>query len=128
MEIDISRLVELWQKHENQVVRNLALRALTKQAFSPRENGYFDLCLTNAEFDTLWKDIYLTSLDILSKMAILIIAYYRRTLPDSEIVARAQQLINRTGHFERLMIKELLESLGESITEINEFNKEGGGI
>ncbi|MGZ5030717.1 MAG: NACHT domain-containing protein, partial [Methylobacter sp.] len=110
----IAQLASLWRLHPDNTVRDLALRALTAHTVVPQDGLHLEELLSDSEFDSLWAG-YGQLNHRNEQTAALLIAYYRRTTDHTEIISRAQQLL-QIDHFissiaERTL-RELLKHLG----------------
>lgn len=124
----VAHLVELWRRHQNTPVRNIACRALIAQPLAPRDELYLDEFFSDAEFDSLWTG-YEQLDDWQGQPAALLIAYYLRAVDDAEIIKRTQQLIKK-GHIDRHIagrtLLELLEYLGAPLEALEDITSADG--
>jgi len=113
-EVDlISRFFSLWQHHADPTVRNLGARAAAGQPLLSRADGRIGSSIARDEAMSLlgaYDDLDLP----VEKAAALIVAFYLELVPDSDLMERARNLMDKHFVSERTAgrtLKELLEQL-----------------
>ncbi len=110
----LGRLFTVWRECTDPEVRRLASWALATQPVVPRDEGRRCASILDAQFESLLRE-YDKIEDKRERLAVLVVAWYRRApWSDAEIASRAR-LLSREGprlDTERRTLAELLKHLG----------------
>ncbi|HWL54132.1 MAG TPA: NACHT domain-containing protein [Chthoniobacteraceae bacterium] len=107
----LGRMFNLWQHSPSKSVRGGLPSTLAAQEVQPREDQLRFSTVESSNISVVIKK-YSELSDHSEKHAVLVAAWYTRTLNDREIVGRSQELLKKMRHPYKVTLQELLKHLG----------------